>query len=71
MHDLRLHEDHAIVTTRLGQNWIVLDNRWLTLARDVDLRRVVPLFVLDQRGLRQFKNQKTATGGYGARLSAG
>jgi predicted transglutaminase-like cysteine proteinase len=59
VHDLALDEDHAIVTARLGQNWLVLDNRWLTLARDADLRRVVPLFVLDHDGLRQFLHEKT------------
>jgi predicted transglutaminase-like cysteine proteinase len=59
--DLSRDEDHAIVTTRLGQNWIVLDNRWLTLTRDVDLRRVVPLFVLDRDGLRRFVDDKNAT----------
>jgi len=70
VHDLALDEDHAIVATRLGQNWIVLDNRWLTLARDIDLRRVVPLFVLDHDGLRQFIPQKTAIGRDGTRLWA-
>jgi predicted transglutaminase-like cysteine proteinase len=70
VHDLALDEDHAIVATRLGQSWIVLDNRWLTLARDLDLRRVVPLFVLDHDGLRQFIPQKIAAGGDGTRLSA-
>ena len=32
----------------------MLDNRWLTLVQDVKMRRVVPLFVLDRDGLRQF-----------------
>ena len=59
--DLSRDEDHAIVATRLGQNWIVLDNRWLALTRDVDLRRVVPLFVLDRDGLRRFIDDKTAS----------
>jgi len=57
--DLALGEDHAIVATRLGQDWIMLDNRWLTLVQDVKMRRVVPLFVLDRDGLRQFSHQRT------------
>jgi predicted transglutaminase-like cysteine proteinase len=57
--DLALGQDHAIVATRLGQAWIMLDNRWLTLVQDVKMRRVVPLFVLDRDGLRQFSHEKT------------
>jgi len=70
VHDLALDEDHAIVATRLGQSWIVLDNRWLTLTRDLDLRRVVPLFVLDHDSLRRFILQKTAAGEGGTRMWA-
>ena len=32
--DLALGQDHAIVATRLGPNWIILDNRWLTLLQE-------------------------------------
>jgi hypothetical protein len=32
----------------------MLDNRSLTLVEDIDMRRVIPLFVLDQGGVRQF-----------------
>jgi hypothetical protein len=32
-------------------NWVVLDNRWLALVRDVNIRRVIPLFVLDEAGV--------------------
>jgi predicted transglutaminase-like cysteine proteinase len=57
--DLALGQDHAIVATRLGQDWIMLDNRWQTLVQDVEMHRVVPLFVLDQDGLREFSHEKT------------
>jgi predicted transglutaminase-like cysteine proteinase len=57
--DLALGQDHAIVATRVGEDWIMLDNRWLTLVQDVKMRRVVPLFVLDRDGLRQFSHEKT------------
>jgi hypothetical protein len=36
-----------MVATRLGLHWIMLDNRWLTLLQDDEMRRVVPLCVLD------------------------
>ena len=55
--DLALGQDHAIVATRLGPNWIILDNRWLTLLQDAEMRRVVPLFVLDHDGPRKFVHQ--------------
>jgi predicted transglutaminase-like cysteine proteinase len=45
-------EDHAMVTVRLDGDWIVLDNRWLTLVADKQMRGIVPLFVLDQNGVR-------------------
>ena len=48
------HEDHAVVAVKSDGGWIVLDNRWLTLVTDVDLPKAVPLFVLDDSGVRQF-----------------
>jgi predicted transglutaminase-like cysteine proteinase len=47
-------EDHAVAAARLDGNWIMLDNRWLTLVEDSKMRRVIPLFVLDDDGVRQF-----------------
>ena len=32
--DLALGQDHAVIAMRLGPNWIMLDNRWLTLLLD-------------------------------------
>lgn len=52
--DLAVSEDHAIVAARLDGRWIVLDNRWLALVEDVEMRRVVPLFVLDHDGVKRF-----------------
>jgi predicted transglutaminase-like cysteine proteinase len=54
IHDLVVDEDHAVVAAHLDGGWIILDNRWLALVADVDLRRAVPLFVLDQDGVKQF-----------------
>jgi predicted transglutaminase-like cysteine proteinase len=47
-------EDHAIAVARLDGAWIVLDNRWLTLVEDNEVPGMIPLFVLDQDGVRQF-----------------
>ena len=52
VHDLAVDENHAVVATRLNGDWIILDNRWLTLVKDSEMPRMVPLFALDQTGVR-------------------
>jgi predicted transglutaminase-like cysteine proteinase len=47
-------ENHAVVAVRLDSSWVILDNRWLTLVPDGELRHATPLFVLDDDGARQF-----------------
>jgi predicted transglutaminase-like cysteine proteinase len=47
-------EDHAVTAVRLDGDWIVLDNRWLTLVEDNEMQAAIPLFVLDQNGVKQF-----------------
>jgi predicted transglutaminase-like cysteine proteinase len=47
-------EDHAAVAVRVDGEWLILDNRTLTLVRDTDLMRAIPRFVLDQQGARRF-----------------
>ncbi len=47
-------EDHAAVAARVDGEWLILDNRTLTLVRDTDLTRAIPRFVLDQHGARRF-----------------
>jgi predicted transglutaminase-like cysteine proteinase len=47
-------EHHAVVATRVDGEWLLLDNRTLTLVRDTDLKRANPEFVLDQVGARRF-----------------
>ncbi len=61
--DLAAGEDHAVVAARLGQKWIVLDNRRLTLLEDVEMAHVVPLFVLGHDGVRQFAPTAVAYAG--------
>ena len=47
-------EDHATVAARVDGQWLILDNRTLTLVRDTEVVRAVPRFVLDQHGARRF-----------------
>jgi predicted transglutaminase-like cysteine proteinase len=54
VHDLVVGQDHAVVAARLDGKWIVLDNRRLILLQDVEMPRVLPLFVLDDAGVKQF-----------------
>jgi predicted transglutaminase-like cysteine proteinase len=54
LHNLAVGEDYAIVTARLDGAWITLDNRWLMLVKDSEMRRVVPLFVLDGVGVKRY-----------------
>ncbi len=52
--DLAMNEDHAVLLVRFDGSWIVLDNRWLMLVADSEMRRVVPLFVLAHDGVKRF-----------------
>jgi predicted transglutaminase-like cysteine proteinase len=52
--DLAVGGEHAVVAARLDGHWFILDNRWLTLVEDNQIRQMVPLFVLDQTGVRKF-----------------
>jgi predicted transglutaminase-like cysteine proteinase len=47
-------EDHAVVAARVDGQWLILDNRTLTLVRDVDLIRATPQLVLDHTGVKRF-----------------
>jgi predicted transglutaminase-like cysteine proteinase len=52
--DLARDGGHAVVAVRLDGHWIMLDNRWLALVDDKEMRRIIPLFVLDHDGVKQF-----------------
>jgi len=54
-------EYHVIVAVRLDGAWLTLDNRWLALLRDDELRHTIPLFVLDATGVRGFVPMATMT----------
>jgi predicted transglutaminase-like cysteine proteinase len=48
------NEDHAVMAVRVDDQWLILDNRTLTLVRDIDLTRAIPEFMLDQGGVKRF-----------------
>jgi len=47
-------EDHAIVAARLEGHWRSLDNRYLVILEDVQIRRYHPMFVIDEHEVRRF-----------------
>src|SRR5436190_8055179 len=49
------NEDHAAVAARVDNQWLILDNRTLTLVHDTDVTRAIPEFVLDHEGVKRFK----------------
>jgi predicted transglutaminase-like cysteine proteinase len=53
--NLAVGDDHAVVAARLDGSWIILDNRRLALVADVKMYRAVPLFVMDNTGVKQFE----------------
>jgi predicted transglutaminase-like cysteine proteinase len=60
VHDLAVGQDHAVVAAHLDEKWIVLDNRRFVMVEDVEMSGVVPLFVLDQDGVKQFASTTMA-----------
>jgi predicted transglutaminase-like cysteine proteinase len=50
------NEHHAVVATRVDGQWLILDNRTLTLVRDTDVTRAIPEFVLDHEGVKRFNS---------------
>jgi hypothetical protein len=46
---------------RIEGDWIILDNRWLALVRDREMRRATPLFELDENGVRRFVDPAVLT----------
>jgi predicted transglutaminase-like cysteine proteinase len=52
------NEDHAVVATRVDDEWLILDNRTLALVRDADLTRAIPEVVLDQAGVKRLVSKR-------------
>ena len=51
--DTATREDHAVVAARLDGRWVMLDNRYLMMVADTEMRSVIPLFVLDHDGVER------------------
>jgi predicted transglutaminase-like cysteine proteinase len=47
-------EYHAVAAARVNGEWLILDNRRLTLVSDTDVTRATPEFLLDESGARRF-----------------
>jgi hypothetical protein len=43
-----------VAAARVNGEWLILDNRWLTLVRDTDMMRSTPKFMLDEDGAHRF-----------------
>jgi predicted transglutaminase-like cysteine proteinase len=52
--DIKRKRDHAVVAVRLDEQWLLLDNRMLTMLNAMEARYYYPLFVLDHQGVREF-----------------
>jgi predicted transglutaminase-like cysteine proteinase len=47
-------EDHAVVAVHFEGHWRLLDNRYLVMLEDVQIRRYHPIFVIDEHEVRRF-----------------
>jgi predicted transglutaminase-like cysteine proteinase len=57
LRNLLPNEYHAVAAARVNGEWLILDNRRLTLVRDTDMTRATPKFQLDEDGLHRFVPQ--------------
>jgi predicted transglutaminase-like cysteine proteinase len=49
-------EDHAVLAVRLQERWVILDNRTLVMLSDSQLANYRPTFVIDEAGVRAYRN---------------
>jgi predicted transglutaminase-like cysteine proteinase len=56
------NEDHAVVAARVDGQWLILDNRRLTLVQDTKMVRCIPKFVLHEHGTSRFVLSNRAAG---------
>jgi len=52
--DTLVRQDHAVLAVRQAHHWLILDNRWSISADSSEVRNLMPLFAIDQQGVRQF-----------------
>jgi predicted transglutaminase-like cysteine proteinase len=47
-----MSQQHAVAAVRYDGRWLILDNRTLVMARDLDVAAYTPLFVVDSEGVK-------------------
>jgi predicted transglutaminase-like cysteine proteinase len=52
VHDNMARMDHAILAALDDGHWLILDNRWTTLIEDTEAKQFVPIFALDEQGVK-------------------
>ena len=50
--DVAIGEDHAVLAARQSGHWLILDNRNMRLIEDNDIKHYMPLFAIDQSGVK-------------------
>jgi predicted transglutaminase-like cysteine proteinase len=56
-------EDHAALAVHVDGQWLILDNRTLTLVSDTDVIQAIPEYVLDENGVSRFVRTRLPTPG--------
>lgn len=54
VHNIARKEDHMVVGVYDDGQWLLLDNLTMTLVKDGDRKGYVPLYVLDETGVRRY-----------------
>jgi predicted transglutaminase-like cysteine proteinase len=52
VHDNAARMDHAVLAALDDSHWYILDNRWTAAVEDSEVRQFVPLFALDDQGVK-------------------
>ncbi len=52
--DRSIRLDHAVLAARHEGRWLILDNRYLALAEDSELRHFMPLFAINDQGVKLY-----------------
>jgi len=52
--DRAVRRDHAVLAARLGDRWLILDNRRAELIEDTGVSNFTPVFAVDHRGVQLF-----------------
>jgi predicted transglutaminase-like cysteine proteinase len=52
--DRSVGQDHAVLAVREASRWIILDNRLTVMLETSEVRHLLPLFAIDQEGVKLF-----------------